>query len=235
MLRATEQMEAERQESGTSSVGQEAEVADAHEAGRQQVEQKASQELFLSQGRESVLVAVGGVTPAKSDVAVGQSDQPAVGDGDAMGVGTKVAEHMFRAAEGRLGIDDPVVTEQAPQPSSEGAWLGKMQEVSVELERTLMEGVAKSGDELTAEDAAEHADGKKEGSAGGDPSGVIRSEAAGGNYAVDMGMKLQALIPTVQHTEETDFGSKMPGIASDLKQGLSAGMKEQVVDEPLVL
>ena len=64
---------------------------------------------------------------------------------------------------------------------------------------------------------------------------MIRSEAAGGNYAVDMGMKLQALIPTVQHTEETDFGSKMPGIASDLKQGLSAGMKEQVVDEPLVL
>ena len=59
MLRATDQMEAERQESGTSSVGQEAEVANAHEAGRQQVEQKASQELFLSQGHESVLVAVG--------------------------------------------------------------------------------------------------------------------------------------------------------------------------------
>ena len=65
---------------------------------------------------------------------------------------------------------------------------------------------------------------------------MIRSEAAGGNYAVDMGMKLQALIPTVQHTEETDLGSEiLPPIASDLKQGLSAGVKEQVVDEPLVL
>ena len=98
-----------------------------------------------------------------------------------------------------------------------------------------MEGVAKSGDELAAEDAAEHADGKKEGSPGGDPAGVIRSEAAGGNYAVDMGMKLQALIPAVEHAEETDLGSKMPGIAGDLKQGLGAGVKEQVVDEPLVL
>ena len=57
------------------------------------------------------LLPLGGVAPAKSDVAVGESDQPAVGDGDAMGVGTKVAEHMFRAAEGRLGIDDPVVAE----------------------------------------------------------------------------------------------------------------------------
>jgi hypothetical protein len=48
-------------------------------------------------------------------------------------------------------------------------------------------------------------------------------------------MKLQALIPAVEHAEETDLGSKMPWIASDLKQGLSAGVKEQVVDEPLVL
>jgi hypothetical protein len=33
-----------------------------------------------------------------------------------------------------------------------------------------MEGVAESGDELAAEDAAEHADGQKEGTPGGDPS-----------------------------------------------------------------
>ena len=51
-------MEAEWQESGTSSVGEEAEVADAHEAGRQEMEQESAQELFLSQGHESLLVAV---------------------------------------------------------------------------------------------------------------------------------------------------------------------------------
>ena len=33
-----------------------------------------------------------------------------------MGIGTKVAEYMFRAAEGRLGIDNPVVAEQNAQP-----------------------------------------------------------------------------------------------------------------------
>jgi hypothetical protein len=48
-------------------------------------------------------------------------------------------------------------------------------------------------------------------------------------------MELQALIPTVEHTEEADLGSKMPGIAGDFEQGLSAGVKEQVEDEPLVL
>src|ERR1039458_9794928 len=50
-----------------------------------------------------------------------------------------------------------------------------------------------------------------------------------------MRMKLQALIPAMEHAEEADLGAKMPGIASDLKQGLGAGVKEQVVDEPLVL
>jgi len=64
---------------------------------------------------------------------------------------------------------------------------------------------------------------------------VIWSETAGGDHAVDMWMKLQALVPAMEHAEETDLGSKMPWIAGDLKQGLSAGVKEQVVDEPLVL
>jgi hypothetical protein len=64
---------------------------------------------------------------------------------------------------------------------------------------------------------------------------VICRQPPGGQYAVDMGMKLQALIPAVEHAEEAYLGPKMPGIASDLKQGLGAGMKEQVVNEPLVL
>ena len=48
-------------------------------------------------------------------------------------------------------------------------------------------------------------------------------------------MELQTLIPAVEHTEETDLGSKVPSITGDLKHGLGSGVKEQVVDEPLVL
>jgi hypothetical protein len=39
----------------------------------------------------------------------------------------------------------------------------------------------------------------------------------------------------MQHAEETDLGSEMLRGAGDFKQGLSAGVEEQVVDEPLVL
>ena len=52
---------------------------------------------------------------------------------------------------------------------------------------------------------------------------------------MNMGMKLQALVPAMEHAEEADLGTKMPWITSDFKQGLSAGMKQQVVDQPFVL
>ncbi len=130
------------------------------------MEQEAAQKLVLSQSHEPFLVAVRRVAPAEGDVALGESDQSGVGDGDAMVVGAEIAQDMFRAAEGWLGIDDPVVTEQYPQPCGEGAWLRKVCQAAVELKLTSMEGVAESGDELAAEDTAEHADGKEEGTSG---------------------------------------------------------------------
>src|SRR5664279_5200755 len=102
--------------------------------------------------------------------------------------------------------------------------------MSVELECACLKGGLESSDELTAEDTAEHLDGKKEGTARGDPAGVIRSEAAGGKHAVDMGMMLQSLVPGMEHSEEADLGSKVPRIAGDLQQGFGAGAKQQVVD-----
>jgi len=105
----------------------------------------------------------------------------------------------------------------------------------VELELTSMEGASESGDELAAEDATEHADGKEKGTPGGDPACVVRSDTAGGNYAVDMRMKLQALISAMEHAEETYLSCKVAWIAGNLQQGLGTCVKEQVIDEPLVL
>jgi len=78
-----------------------------------------------------------------------------------MGVGAKMAEHMFKATEGTLGVDDPVAAVQQPQPGCEGMRLGKRQQAAVELEFHLMEGVTESGDELAPEDNTEHVDGRK--------------------------------------------------------------------------
>jgi hypothetical protein len=64
---------------------------------------------FKSHG--PLLVAVRGISPAEGDFAIGQSDEPAVGDGDAMSVSAEIAQHMLRSSEGPLGIDDPVLAE----------------------------------------------------------------------------------------------------------------------------
>ena len=64
---------------------------------------------------------------------------------------------------------------------------------------------------------------------------MIGSETASGQHAVKMRMMLQSLVPSVEHAEEADLGSKVPGIAGDLQQSCSAGMKQQVVDQTFIL
>ena len=143
-------------------VGEEAEVADAHKAARQQVEQEAAQELFDRQDHEPLLVAVSGVSPTEGNVVLRKRDESVVRDGDAVSVGTEIAQRVFRPTEGPLGVDDPVMMEQSTQPGCEGLRLGKRHEVAVELERAFVEGGLQPGDELTAKDTAEHLDGKEE-------------------------------------------------------------------------
>ncbi len=73
------------------------------------MEQEAAQELIYTQSHEPLLVAMGRIAPAEGDVAMGESNQSAVGNGDAMSVGAEITQHMFRSAERLLGVDDPVV------------------------------------------------------------------------------------------------------------------------------
>jgi len=64
---------------------------------------------------------------------------------------------------------------------------------------------------------------------------VIRSETAGGQHAVDMGMMLQSLVPGMEHAEEADLRAEVTRITSDLQQSCSTGVKQQFVDQPLIL
>ena len=83
----------------------------------------------------------------------------------------------------------------------------------MELECAGLKGGLESGNKLAAKDTAEHFDGQEEGSARGYPAGAIRSEGAGSDYAVDMRMKLQSLIPAMEHSKEADVGTEIARIA----------------------
>ena len=216
-------------------MGQETEVADAHEAWGKDVEQKAPQELLDRQGQEAFPVAVSGVSPAKGDLVAGQRQQAMVGDSDPMGVGAQVVEHIVRPPERRLAVDDPVLAEQGTQEGGEGLGRGQPLQRTVETDLALSEGLFQSGDELAPEDPGQDGVGQEEAVRGAEPTGVVERESAGRHDAMDMGMVLQLLIPGMEHTEEADMGAQIFRITSDFQQGFGTGTEQQTVEEPGVL
>ena len=108
-------------------------------------------------------------------------------------------------------------------------------QVAVETQLALPEVAFESGHKLTAKDATEHLDGKEEGVAGLDPMIAIGRQSAGGHDTVHVRVMFEFLIPGVEHTEETDLGAEMFGIASDSEEGCGTGLQQEMVQEFLVL
>ncbi len=216
-------------------MGQKAEVADAHEARGEYVEQEPAQELLDGKGHQTLLVAVRGVSPAERDLVTLQSDQAVIGDGHAVGIAAEITENMFWAPKGRLAIDHPVLPEQWAEECSECFGFCQKLEIPVEAQLALREGLPESGDKLATEDSPQHLDGKKEAVARGDPALVIGRETTGRNDTMQMGMMLEFLTPGMEHAEEADFGAQMAGITGDFEQRFGTGAEQEIVDDLLVL
>ena len=52
---------------------------------------------------------------------------------------------------------------------------------------------------------------------------------------MDMRVKLELLVPGVQHAEEADLGTEMSGIAGDLDKCFCTGPEQQIIDDLCVL
>lgn len=104
------------------AVGEQPEVADLDEATRQNVKQKATDELNRIEAHHLDAVVVSGVAPLKTHLPVVQVQEPAIGEGNTMSVACQVLEHILRAAERCLGIDDPFLMAQRGEHCVERAW-----------------------------------------------------------------------------------------------------------------
>ncbi len=105
----------------------------------------------------------------------------------------------------------------------------------MESQSAVAKGALESRNKLATKDATEHLDGKKEGVASFDPVGVISGESASRDHAMDMRVKFELLIPSVQYAEEADLCAKMFGITSDFEKGFRTGAKQEIVDDLLIL
>src|SRR5437763_14602241 len=99
-----EQPAAESEIVAALPVGEEAVVANAVEAVRQGMQQETADELVGIKRHQLGLAVLAIVFPGEADLAVGQRDQSAVGDGDAMGVAAEIGQHLLGATERRLGV-----------------------------------------------------------------------------------------------------------------------------------
>lgn len=155
------------------------------------------------------------IFPAEGDVCVRHLDQSGVGDRDTVGVAAEIGQHLLRAAEGRLGVNDPLYPTKCAQPILEGGGSGEADEFAEEAEFTCLERRAQCVEKEPAEKPREHSDRQEEAGSAADPLGAVRRQAAARNDAVDMRVVVQVLAPAMEHGNEADLGAEMFGIGAD--------------------
>ena len=103
-------------------------MADADQPFRENVDQESPQKLICGNRHNLLLAAVCVVFPAKRDLIILESNEPVVGDGDAMCISRQIVQNMFRTSEGWLDVDYPVFAEEESQERVESAGLSKVLE-----------------------------------------------------------------------------------------------------------
>ena len=231
-----EQGAAEFEGARALAVGEKAVGANADEVGGQDVEEEAAHEFVGVEGEGAKLVGMGIVLPGEGDGLPVHGEEAVVGDGDAVGVAGQVLEGLFGPAEGRFGVDAPVMTPGLSEQAVERLRvLVEFSKAAVKAEATGLIGGPGQREELAAEDAAEHPDGQEEAAAAGDPAAAVERESAGGHEAVHVRVVQQGLPPGVEEGEEADAGAEMTGIGGHLQERLRGGAEEQVVENARIL
>ena len=93
--------------------------ANADETLGQDVQEESPEKFDGTDRHGPRLTAVPVVLPLKGDAAVSDVEDPMIRDGHAVRVAREVLQHMRGAAEGWLGVDDPVVPKESSQEGAE--------------------------------------------------------------------------------------------------------------------
>jgi hypothetical protein len=83
-------------------------VADVHESTGQNVKKEPSQKLHSVKSHRAMTATLGVVFPLKCNLAIFTTDEPLIGNGNAMRVSSEVLEYVFGASKRGLGVNHPV-------------------------------------------------------------------------------------------------------------------------------
>jgi hypothetical protein len=218
------------------AIGEEAEVADANQAGRQHMEQEAADELDRIEGHGLGAGVIGVVFPVKADVTILQGAKPVIGDGDAMSVAGQILEYAPGSTEGRLDVNDPFELGGCFTQGLECGRLGQIAKLAGEVKPTLAKSPSQREQEQFAELTAEDLIRKEERILpAGDPAGAVGGESAAGDDTMQVRMKMQVLTPGVQHGRESDGGAEVSGVGGDGEESFRSSLKQDGIDLSRVL
>jgi transposase len=116
----------------------------------------------VGESHGSVLALVGIVFPAKRHVVVVDRNQAVVGNGDSMSVAGQVPQNVFRTAEGRLGVNDPLLPGDGFEKCCEVIFVGERHAVPKESQLMVAKRLAQTVRELAPKNTAEHFHRQKE-------------------------------------------------------------------------
>jgi len=152
------------------AVGEQAVMTDAVEARRQHVEEEAADELGGGEGHRLVAGATIGavILPAEGDAFVVARNQPAVRDGDPVGIAGQVGEDGLRPGERALAVDEPLRLPQRCEKGGKGAVIGERRVAGEEDEPALRVRGGEPLQHQPAEQLREHANGQEEAPSAGD-------------------------------------------------------------------
>ena len=220
-----------REGGGAAAIGEQAEMANADEAVGDDVEQEAAEELVDLELHDLDAVAVGIVAPAEADAALGEGDEPIVGERDPMGVATEVGEHVLGPGEGRLTVDDPGLGAEFLEPGGKRRRLGEGSQAPGEMQSAPVEGPPQAGETPAAEDLRQGADGEEEGGPGGNPARAVPGERSARDDAVDVHVLGEGLAPGVEDGGDAEVTAEMARVAAEAQEGGGGGVEQETVEE----
>ena len=212
-------------------------MSDTVEASRQDMDEESSDELsgFEGHGFVAILCLMAIILPLEGDAALIVGDQPAIGDGDPMGLSGQVSEYGLGAGKGTFSIDYPVDVSEWLQVIVEGLGISQCLVLSEELQLSGGVSVKEFVQKQTSEQSGQDPHWQEEPWPTRLPMLSIVCDAATGDDAVDMGMMSHGRAPGMQHHGDADTCAEVFGIGGNGEQGFAGGLEQQMIDQRLVL
>ena len=118
---------------------------------------------FIGLQRQGLLtVTVGIISPEKRNLAVPDSEDAVIGDGDSMGIPAEILKDPLGAIEGRFAVDDPLLVIEMSPERFEGSRFLEMADTAGEYKIIRREGFFEPIKELPPEQRRHDPYGKEE-------------------------------------------------------------------------